>query len=116
MEPVSDAAPSFQVGGQVAAVAVSPGQQVTAGETLGTLDTTALSESVSSAESTLAADEAKLVEDEESQSSSTTTTTTTPSRSGGGQSATSSTTTTTTPSPSGDDVGRVRPSPRTRRR
>ena len=42
---------------------------VTAGETLGTLDATALSESVSSAQSTLSADEAKLVEDEEDQSS-----------------------------------------------
>lgn len=107
VEPVSDAAASFQVGGQVATVTVTPGKQVIAGESLGTLDTTALSESVSSAESTLSADEAKLVEDEDSQtaaassttaksqsptssSSTTTTTTTTPSRSGGtgGQSAT----------------------------
>jgi HlyD family secretion protein len=70
VEPVSDAAASFQVGGQVTTVAVSPGQQVTAGETLGTLDTTALSESVSSDESTLDADEAKLAEDEANQSSS----------------------------------------------
>ncbi len=106
VEPVSDAAASFQVGGQVATVTVTPGTQVIAGESLGTLDTTALSESVSSADSTLSADEAKLVEDEDSQtaaassttakpqsstssSSTTTTTTTTPSRSGtGGQSAT----------------------------
>lgn len=106
VEPVSDAAASFQVGGQVATVTVTPGMQVIAGESLGTLDTTALSESVSSANSTLSADEAKLVEDEDSQtaaassttakpqsptssSSTTTTTTTTPSRSGtGGQSAT----------------------------
>ena len=69
VEPVSDAAASFQVAGQVATVTVTPGQQVTAGQTLGTLDTTALSESVSSAQSTVAADEAKLVEDEESQAS-----------------------------------------------
>ena len=67
--PVSDAAASFQVGGKVSNVAVSPGESVTAGETLGTLDTTALSESVSSAQSTLNADEAKLAEDESAQSS-----------------------------------------------
>ena len=104
VEPVSDAAASFQVAGQVATVTVTPGQVVTAGQTLGTLDTTALSESVSSAQSTVAADQAKLLEDEESQTSSssasaaktqtstpssTTTTTTTPSRgSTGGQNAT----------------------------
>ena len=58
------------MGGQVATVTVTPGQVVTAGQTLGTLDTTALSETVSSAQSTVAADEAKLVEDEESESSS----------------------------------------------
>lgn len=69
--PVSDAAPSFQVGGQVATVAVTPGAQVTAGETLGTLDTTALSETVSSVQSTLSSDEAKLAEDEANESSST---------------------------------------------
>ena len=67
VEPVSDAASSFQVAGQVATISVTPGQVVTAGQTLGTLDTTALSESVSSAQSTVAADEAKLVEDEESE-------------------------------------------------
>ena len=44
VDPVSDAAASFQVSGQVATVAVTPGQQVTAGQTLGTLQTTALSE------------------------------------------------------------------------
>jgi trimeric autotransporter adhesin len=106
VEPVSDAAASFQVAGQVATVTVSPGQQVTAGQTLGTLDTTALSESVSSAQSTVAADEAKLVEDEESQSSSSSTAgqtqTSTPASSTAGKTQTStpssSTTTTTAPS------------------
>ena len=106
VEPVSDAAASFQVAGQVATVTATPGQVVTAGQTLGTLDTTALSESVSSAQSTVAADQAKLVEDEDNQTassassasaaktptstpSSTTTTTTAPSRGAtGGQSAT----------------------------
>ena len=69
VEPVSDASPAFGVGGQVTSVTVSPGQQVSAGQTLATLDTTAMSESVSSDQSTLAADEAKLAEDEASQSS-----------------------------------------------
>jgi multidrug efflux pump subunit AcrA (membrane-fusion protein) len=102
VEPVSDAAASFQVAGQVATVTVTPGQVVTASQTLGTLDTTALNESVSSARSTVAADQAKLLEDEESQTSSssasaaktqtstpssTTTTTTTPSRGATGQNA-----------------------------
>ncbi len=67
VEPVSDAAASFQVGGQVATLTATPGEQVTAGESLGTLATTALSDSVSSAESTVTADEAKLVEDEDSE-------------------------------------------------
>ncbi len=96
--PVSDAAASFQVGGQVATVSVSTGQQVTAGQALGTLDTTALSESVSSAQSTLAADEAKLVEDEESQSSSTSNTS---SRSAASTPSSSTTTTTTAPARTG---------------
>jgi multidrug efflux pump subunit AcrA (membrane-fusion protein) len=110
VEPVSDAAASFQVGGQVATVAVSPGQQVSAGETLGTLDTTALSESVSSDESTLNADEAKLAEDEANESSSTASSS---SNSGGSSTGSSNpsgrtgsatpeqSTTTTTPSQSG---------------
>ena len=68
VEPVNDVAPSFQVGGQVATVTVAPGQAVTAGQTLATLDTTALSETVSSDQSALNADQAKLVEDEESES------------------------------------------------
>ena len=104
VEPVSDAAASFQVAGQVATLTATPGQQVTAGQSLGTLETTALSESVSSSESTLSADEAKLVEDEESQASSasssktpnptvstTTTTTTAPTHSGTGTSGQSAT-------------------------
>jgi multidrug efflux pump subunit AcrA (membrane-fusion protein) len=105
VEPVSDAAASFQVAGQVTTLTATPGQQVTAGQSLGTLGTTALSESVSSDESTVNADEAKLVEDEESQtnpasssktptstpSSTTTTTTTTPARGGTGTSGQSAT-------------------------
>ncbi len=99
VEPVNDASASFQVAGKVATVSATVGQQVTAGESLGTLDTTALSESVSSARSTLNANEAKLGEDESSQATTTaqtlsdapsTTTTTAPATHGGstsGQSA-----------------------------
>jgi trimeric autotransporter adhesin len=67
--PVSQASAAFQVGGQVATVSVTPGQQVTAGQALATLDSTALGEDVSSEQSTLDSAEAKLVEDEENQSS-----------------------------------------------
>ena len=95
VEPVNDASSSFQVAGKVATVTATVGQQVTAGQSLATLDTTALSESVSSEQSTLNAAEAKLVQDESSQSSaastpfaaSTPTTTTTAPTSRGGSSA-----------------------------
>ena len=97
VEPVNDASASFQVGGQVATVTAAVGQQVTAGESLGTLDTTSLSESVSSAESTLNSDEAKLVQDETSESSST--------ASKPSASSTPTTTTTTTPSKAGTSTG-----------
>jgi HlyD family secretion protein len=107
--PVNQAAAAFQVGGKVTSVSVTPGSQVTAGETLGTLDTTALSETVASDQSAVNADEAKLAEDEANQSgtgSSTgssnassparaTTTTTSPSNAGsGGQGGTNSATVT----------------------
>ena len=86
VQPVNDASASFQVAGQVATVSATVGQTVTAGQSLGTLDTTSLSESVSSAQSTLNSDEAKLAQDETSQSASTSAT----------PSATPTTTTTTT--------------------
>jgi trimeric autotransporter adhesin len=73
VEPVSDAAADFQVGGEVATVSATQGEQVSAGEALATLDTTSLSESVSSAESTLQSDEAKLTEDETAETSSSST-------------------------------------------
>ena len=62
VEPVNNASVAFQVAGQVAAVTAAAGQQVTAGQTLATLDTTALTESVSSDQSSLSSDEAKLIE------------------------------------------------------
>jgi multidrug efflux pump subunit AcrA (membrane-fusion protein) len=73
IEPVDDASANFQVGGKVAAVNVGAGDAVTAGETLASLDTTSLSESVSSAELSLQSDDAKLTEDEDSETSSATT-------------------------------------------
>ena len=89
VEPVSDATAAFQVAGQVATVTATVGEQVTAGESLATLDTTSLAESVSSAESTVASDEAQLTEDEDSETSAsasaasaTTTTTTAPASTG----------------------------------
>ncbi len=106
VEPVNDVAPSFQVGGQVATVTVAPGQAVTAGQTLATLDTTALSETVSSDQSALNADQAKLVEDEENESAASSASSAASSSgatSAGGTSKTttpSSTTTTTVPSSS----------------
>ena len=75
IEPVDDASASFQVGGKVASVTVAAGDQVTAGETLASLDTTSLNESVSSAELSLQSDDAKLTEDEDSETSSVATTT-----------------------------------------
>ncbi|HWD53853.1 MAG TPA: efflux RND transporter periplasmic adaptor subunit [Acidimicrobiales bacterium] len=95
VEPVSDAAAAFQVGGKVATVDVTPGTVVTAGETLGTLDTTALSETVSSAQSSLNSDEAKLAEDEANESSSASS----PSGSNNGANSTTPSTSTTTTSP-----------------
>jgi multidrug efflux pump subunit AcrA (membrane-fusion protein) len=110
VDPVSDAAASFQVGGKVTSVTVTPGQKVTAGQTLGTLDTTALSETVSSDQSTLNADEAKLVEDEESQSSAASSSSSPSSSSnssgtGKSQNPTAGSSTTTTTSPSRPGTG-----------
>ena len=102
VEPVDDVAPSFQVGGQVATVTVAPGQAVTAGETLATLDTTALGETVSSDQSALNADQAKLVEDEESESTASSASSTAASGAasavGTSKTTTPSSTTTTVPS------------------
>ena len=74
VEPVNEATASFQVGGQVASVNVTVGEQVAAGQVLASLDPTALNESVSSAQSTLESDNGKLTEDEDSQTSGATTT------------------------------------------
>jgi hypothetical protein len=52
--PAQQADVAFGVGGTVATVAVSAGQQVTAGQTLGTLGTSALKATLTAAQSTLA--------------------------------------------------------------
>jgi multidrug efflux pump subunit AcrA (membrane-fusion protein) len=74
VEPVSDASPAFQVGGKVTSVNVAVGATVTAGETLATLDPTALTQAVSSAQSTVESDQAKLAEDEDGETSTAGTT------------------------------------------
>jgi trimeric autotransporter adhesin len=104
VEPVNDASASFQLAGQVASVGVTPGAEVSAGQSLATLDTTSLSESVSSAQLTLDSDEAKLAQDETSatESSSSSSSSVSPSSSKSGP---TSTTTTTTPSTHGGSGG-----------
>ena len=67
LTPAQQADVAFPVSGTVANVAVSAGQQVTAGQTLGTLDTSALKASLTSAESTLANANLKVSDDIASQ-------------------------------------------------
>ena len=67
VQPVNEAQTSFQVSGTVTAVDVSVGQQVSAGQTLATLDTTSLQEQVSLAQATLATAQARLNQDEAGQ-------------------------------------------------
>jgi multidrug efflux pump subunit AcrA (membrane-fusion protein) len=54
LTPVDQADVGFAVSGTVQAVKVQPGQHVTAGQTLGTLDTTSLQAALTAAQSTLA--------------------------------------------------------------
>lgn len=72
VQPISQATLSFPLSGQVATVAVQVGQQVTAGQTLASLDTTGLSAQVSAAQSTLAGAQAKLAADQASQTAAVT--------------------------------------------
>ncbi|HEX4864067.1 MAG TPA: HlyD family efflux transporter periplasmic adaptor subunit [Acidimicrobiales bacterium] len=67
VQPVNQAQASFQVSGTVTSVNVGVGQQVTAGQTLATLDTTSLQEQVSLAQATLATAQARLNQDESGQ-------------------------------------------------
>ena len=67
LEPVNQAAVSFQVAGTVSSVAVTTGQHVNAGQVLASLSPTTLQEAVSAAQISLAGDQAKLSEDEAGQ-------------------------------------------------
>jgi len=67
VQPVNQAQASFQVSGTVTAVDVGVGQQVTAGQTLATLDSTSLQEQMSLAQATLATAQARLNQDESGQ-------------------------------------------------
>src|SRR5579883_2630451 len=64
LEPAQQADVDFAVGGQVTAVDVTTGQTVTAGQTLATLDPSALQARVDAAQASLTAAEAKLSSDE----------------------------------------------------
>lgn len=64
LQPVNQASAAFQVSGTVASVAVTPGQQVQAGQTIATLDPTLLQQQVTAAQSALTAAQSKLSDDE----------------------------------------------------
>lgn len=64
IEPASQANLNFAVSGTVTAVDVKAGQTVTAGQTLATVDTTALSEQVNAAQAQLSAANDRLASDE----------------------------------------------------
>jgi multidrug efflux pump subunit AcrA (membrane-fusion protein) len=66
IEPASQADLNFAVSGTVTAVDVKAGQTVTAGQTLATVSTTALSEDVSAAQAQVTAAEDRLASDEAS--------------------------------------------------
>jgi multidrug efflux pump subunit AcrA (membrane-fusion protein) len=66
IEPASQATLNFAVSGTVTAVDVKAGQTVTAGQTLATIDTTALTEEVDAAQAQLTAANDRLASDEAS--------------------------------------------------
>lgn len=73
---VQKATAAFPAAGTVSAVAVAVGQEVTAGQSLATLDRTALDADVANAKQTLALDQQTLASDLASQTQTTTTATT----------------------------------------
>lgn len=85
IEPATEAAVAFQVGGQVSAVSATVGQKVAAGQVLAKLDTTSLNASLAGAQAAVSADQARLDNDEASQTAAL---------------AAAATATPTTPSPS----------------
>ncbi len=100
--PVQQSDLTFTVGGKVGTVDVTVGQQVAAGQTVATLDTTSLQSAVVTAEANLASAQATLASDETTQAEGSTTTVATSTGSGGsGTAASRSTTATTSPSSGG---------------
>src|SRR5216683_1543228 len=87
LTPVQQADVAFSVSGSVAAVAVKPGQHVTAGQTLGWLDTTSLKADLTAAQSTLANANLRVATDTASQNTATTTSATSAASQSGSQSA-----------------------------
>jgi RND family efflux transporter MFP subunit len=73
IQPSNQANLSFPVAGSVGSVLAAVGQQVTVGQTLAALDTTALDAQLASARSGAAAAQARLASDQSSQTSGTTT-------------------------------------------
>lgn len=69
IQPVSQATVTFPMSGEVSSVGVTVGQQVTVGQTLAQLNTTNLSNTVSSDQSAVASAQAKLATDQTSQTS-----------------------------------------------
>ena len=80
--PVQQADLTFAVAGKVGTVDVTVGQQVTAGQTVATLDTTSLQSAVVTAQANLASAQATLASDETTQADGSTTTVTTSTGSG----------------------------------
>ena len=60
--PAAEVASSFAVGGTIRSIAVAPGMTVTAGQILGTLESTTLQAALSNATASLAADQTSLAE------------------------------------------------------
>jgi multidrug efflux pump subunit AcrA (membrane-fusion protein) len=75
LQSATSAQLEFQVSGQVASVAVSAGQHVSAGEVLASLDTSALESSVAAAASAVTSAQEKFQADENSETTTTATTT-----------------------------------------
>src|SRR5580692_1118959 len=67
LSPVREASVAFPVSGTLAAVAVRPGQHVSAGQALGSLDTTPLRASLTTAQSALARANLRISDDLDSQ-------------------------------------------------
>lgn len=72
LQPVNESTVAFPIAGKLATVNVQPGQQVTAGQLLATLDPTALTAQLATAQANVANATAKLAADQAGQNSTTT--------------------------------------------